>query len=334
MTQHTNASMNLRVHLLNRPDDAALRTLQSLLDARISLTLGQDIPTPADYHVLVGGRPARTHLEASPVLERLIIPFAGLPADTRALLLDYPHIAVHNLHHNAALTAEMAVALLLAAAKFIVPFDRALRAHDWTPRYQPNPSILLEGKTALVLGLGAIGRRVARACWGLGMNVLAVRREMREEALEFPIEIHTSAALPDLLPRANALVIALPATPATDGLIGARELASLPHRSILVNIGRGAIVDQRALFEALKAGGLAAAGLDVWYNYPADEAGRAHTPPADHPFHQLDNVVMSPHRAGHSEETETLRMQALAALLNAAARGETVPNRVNVEAGY
>jgi phosphoglycerate dehydrogenase-like enzyme len=334
MTQHTNASMNLRVHLLNRPDDAALRTLQSLLDARISLTLGQDIPTPADYHVLVGGRPARTHLEASPVLERLIIPFAGLPADTRALLLDYPHIAVHNLHHNAALTAEMAMALLLAAAKFVVPYDRALRAHDWTPRYQPNPSILLEGKTALILGFGAIGKRVARACWGLGMEVLAVRREMREEALEFPIEIHTSAALPDLLPRANALVIALPATPATDGLIGARELALMPRHGILVNIGRGAIVDQRALFEALKAGGLAAAGLDVWYNYPADEAGRAHTPPADHPFHQLDNVVMSPHRAGHSEETETLRMQALAALLNAAARGETVPNRVNVEAGY
>ena len=334
MTQPANAPTNLRVHLLHKPDDAAFQTLQALLDAGISLTWGQDVPSPADYHILVGGRPAREHLEASPVLERLIIPYAGLPASTRTLLLDFPHLAVNNLHHNAALTAEMAVALLLAAAKFIIPYDRALRAHDWTPRYQPNPSILLEGKTALVLGLGVIGKRVARACWGLGMKVLAVRREPREETLKFPVEIHPSAALPELLPRAHALVIALPATPATDGLIGAQELALLPQRAVLVNIGRGAIVEQRALFEALQTGALAAAGMDVWYNYPSDVDSRAHTPPADYPFHELDNVVMSPHRAGHSEETETLRMQALAALLNAAARGGPVPNRVNVEAGY
>jgi len=333
MDQPLEAAPLRHVHLLDRPAETARRTLQAHLDTGIALTLGQDIPAPADYHILVGGRPARAHLEASPALERLIIPYAGLPAATRALLLDFPHIAVHNLHHNAAPTAEMALALLLAAARSIVPCDRALRAHDWTPRYQPDPSLLLAGKTALVLGLGAIGRRVARACWGLGLEVLAVRREARPEALSFPVEIHPPAALPALLPRAHVLVIALPATPATEGLIGAPELALLRRPGVLVNIGRGAIVDQRALFEALQAGDLAA-GLDVWYNYPADEAGRSHTPPADYPFHELDNVVMSPHRAGHSEETETWRMRALAELLNAAARGEPLPNRVDVAAGY
>jgi phosphoglycerate dehydrogenase-like enzyme len=103
---------------------------------------------------------------------------------------------------------------------------------------------------------------------------------------------------------------------------------------VLVNVGRGPIVDEAALYAALRDGTLYAAGLDVWYNYPADEAARAHTPPSDYPFHELDNVVMSPHRAGSSVETEALRMVHLARLLNAAARGEPMPNRVDLEAGY
>lgn len=333
MTQPAAAPI-LRVHLLEQPEDAALQTLQSRLDAGISLTFGPDLPNPPDYKILVAGRPDRRQLEACPVLERLIIPFAGLPPITRSLLLDFPQIKTYNLHHNAALTAEMALALLLAAAKFIIPFDRALRAHDWTPRYQPNPSILLEGKTALVLGFGAIGKRIARACWGLGMDILATRNNPDSEKPDFPVKIHAPEALPELLPQAHALLIALPATPATDGLIGARELAFLPRHSVLVNIGRATIVEQHALFEALKAGKLDAAGLDVWYNYPTDAESRAQTPPADLPFHRLDNIVMSPHRAGHSRETETLRMSALAELLNAAAHGRSMPNQVNIEAGY
>jgi phosphoglycerate dehydrogenase-like enzyme len=304
------------------------------MDPGIRLTFGPKLPVSAETQILVAGRPARDQLEASSALERLIIPFAGLPPATRALLLDFPHIKVHNLHHNAALTAEMALALLLAAAKFIIPYDRALRAHDWTLRYQPNPSILLEGKTALVLGFGAIGKRIARACWGLGMTVHALRKRPAQEIPEFPVNLHSPEALTDLLPQTDVLLIALPATPQTDGLLGARELGLLPDASLLVNIGRAAIVEQQALFDCLQSGKLAAAGLDVWYNYPASPEGRAHTPPADLPFHELDNLVMSPHRAGHSRETENLRMSALADLLNAAARGQSVPNPVNVAAGY
>jgi phosphoglycerate dehydrogenase-like enzyme len=324
----------LCVHLLDKPATDALQTLQSCLDPGIRLTFGPKLPVPAETQVLVAGRPARDQLEASSALERLIIPFAGLPPATRALLLDFPHIKVHNLHHNAALTAEMALALLLAAAKFIIPYDRALRAHDWTPRYQPNPSILLEGKTALVLGFGAIGKRIARACWGLGMTVHALRKRPAQEIPEFPVNLHSPEALTELLPQTEVLLIALPATPQTDGLLGARELGLLPDASLLVNIGRAAIVEQQALFDCLQSGKLAAAGLDVWYNYPASLEGRTHTPPADLPFHELDNLVMSPHRAGHSRETENLRMSALADLLNAAARGQSVPNPVNVAAGY
>jgi phosphoglycerate dehydrogenase-like enzyme len=326
--------MRLSVHLLHPPEPDPLAHLRAQLDPDVHLTLGPELPAPAEYHVLVAGRPRHEHLAASSHLHTLVIPWSGLPESTRELMLGFPHVAVHNLHHNAATAAEMAVALMLAAAKFIVPADRTFRAHDWTPRYRPNPAVLLETKTALILGYGAIGRRVARACRGLGMQVLAIRRRVAAPSPELPDAVHPPDALHRLLPRADALIISLPHTPETDGLIGEAELALLPPGAVLVNVGRGPIVDEAALYHALRDTTLYAAGLDVWYNYPADEATRSHTPPSAYPFHELDNVVMSPHRAGGSRGTEMERMVYLAALLNVAARGEPAPNPVDVRAGY
>ncbi len=325
----------LSVHLLNPPDPQALNLLQSRCDPNILLTTGQSHAS-ASYEVLVAGRPKREHLTASPHLRLLIIPYAGLPDATRILLQDFPHLAVHNLHHNAALTAEMALTLLLAASKFIIPCDRSLRQNDWRPRYDPPPALSLEGKTVLILGFGQVGQRIGRACNALGMHVLALRRQPQNTVppVEYPVEICGPAMLHQLLHRAHALVVTLPATAATEALIGERELALLPPAAVLVNVGRGAIVDQGALYTALASGQLGAAGLDVWYRYPHSQAEWEHTPPADYPFHTLDNVVLSPHRAGASTETEVLRMSHLADLLNAIARREPIPNRVDVQAGY
>jgi phosphoglycerate dehydrogenase-like enzyme len=325
----------MRVHLLDVPEAGALKELQSGLDPAIQLSMGRSLPQPADYEILVGGRPWKDWFTASPVLRTLIIPFAGLPPATRELLLGFPQIAVHNLHHNAGLTAETAVALLLAAAKFLLPFDRDLRRNDWTRRYQPNPSLLLDGKTALVLGFGAIGQRIGRVCHALGMRVLGVRRRAgAPEGLDYPAEVYPLEALPALLPQAQVLAAALPGTPETDGMLGDRELRALPAGAVLVNVGRAALIDQAALYRALADGHLRGAGLDVWYRYPESVEKRSQTAPADYPFHELDNVVLSPHRGGAADETETLRMRALADLLNRAARGEALPGRVDVAAGY
>jgi phosphoglycerate dehydrogenase-like enzyme len=324
--------MKLSVHLLRQPGPDALAHLRANLETEICLTFGSDLPVPADYHILVAGRPQREHLTASPNLRALIIPWAGLPEATRDLMRDFPHITVHNLHHNAMPVAEMAITLMLAAAKLVVPLDRALRGHDWTPRYHhPDPTILLEGKTALILGYGAIGQRVAHLCRALDMQVMAIRRHVVASSAD---EIYPPNALHSLLPKANVLIICLPQTPETTGWIGERELALLPPGAVLVNVGRGPIVDEAALYHALREGTLHSAGLDVWYNYPADEASRPYTPPSACPFHELDNVVMSPHRGGGSDETAMRRMRHLAALLNAAVRGDEMPNRVDLQAGY
>jgi len=307
--------------------------LKPALLADIAVTEGGD--PPAETDILISGRPTRAQLTAAPDLRAVVIPWAGLPDEARDLMRDFPGITVHNLHHNAAPVAELAVALLLAAAKFVLRYDRALRANDWRIRHERStPTMLLEGRTALILGYGAIGRRVAVICRALGMTTLATRRSLDAPTTDGETEVHPTGSLRDLLLRAAAVIICLPHTPETDGLLGAEELALLPAGAVLVNIGRGRIVDEKALYEALRDGRLGAAGLDVWYSYPPDAAARADWPPSACPFHELDNVVMSPHRGGAADETPRLRMAALAEMLNAAAEGREMGNVVDVGVGY
>jgi phosphoglycerate dehydrogenase-like enzyme len=270
---------HLTVHLQQAlRSQEAMADLRRRLDASIHLTTGPELPVPPTYHILVAGRPHRHELAGSPNLQALIVPWAGIPESTAQLMREFPAVAVHNLHHNALPVAEHALALLLAAAKCLVPMDQALRRHDWRPRYEPNPSLLLEGKTALVLGYGAIGHRVANLCRGLGMEVIAVRRHApssgslpnwddRQENAGNPHEgasrVVSIQDLHRLLPQSDVLLVCLPHTEETTGLIGARELALLPAQAVLVNIGRGPIVDEAALYYALREGRLYAAGLDV-----------------------------------------------------------------------
>ncbi len=325
--------MPLHVHFLHPLTADECGHLCPALSPNLTLTEGPALP--AETAILVGGRPNREQLAAAPGLRALVIPYAGVPAETRALLRDFPGVALHNLHHNAAAVAELALTLLLAAAKSAVPLDAALRRNDWRPRYrQPAPAVQLAGRTALILGYGAIGRRLAVALRALDMNTLATRRRLTAPEMDAGTTVYPAGALRELLPRAEALLICLPHTPQTDGLLGAAELALLPADCLLVNVGRAAIVDEAALYGALRDGRLRAAGLDVWYSYPPDEAARAAWSPSAYPFGELDNVVLSPHRGGATEETPRLRMAALAEMLNAAAVGEEMGNRVDVDRGY
>jgi phosphoglycerate dehydrogenase-like enzyme len=327
--------MSLKVHYSIDPAVKALEVLHEKINTGIQLSVGLEIPTQPDFQVLINGTPKQEHLSSSPHLNSLIIPYAGVPQSTRAILADFPHLKVYNLHHNAAPTAEMAISLLMAAAKFLVPIDREFRENNWTPRYEANPSLLLEGKTALILGFGHIGQRVGLVCQAMGMEVIGVRKNPDAHLVSgLRAEVHTIDQLDQLLPRAMFLIITLPITADTDGLIGAEQLSLMVPGGILVNVGRGRIVDQTALYRALTDGTLSAAGLDVWYNYPDTPEERSSTPPADHPFHELDNIVMSPHRGGGSGDTEMLRMHHLAELLNALHNGSPSPNQVDISAGY
>lgn len=322
----------MRVHLLRKPELEALQILISSLDETVQLTMGEIGQGHRNTQVLVAGRPGREELAAFPKLEALIVPWIGIPPETLALAREFPDLSLHNLHHNADPTAEMAVALLLAAAKRVIPFDQALRGHDWRLRYhRPSEILLLTGKQALIVGYGEIGRRIGAALEGLGMQVRYIRRSTG------PVEnpgVYPVSALEELLPEADFLVLALPLTAESEGLIGEKQLRLLPSSAVLVNVARGGIIDEHALFRALSENWIYGAGLDVWFNYPGSPEERLNTPPGNYPWHTLDNLVLSPHRAGTVRETEKLRMLALAELLNQAARGLPIPNRVDLDLGY
>lgn len=321
----------LKVHLNHETEPEHWADLQSRLEPGIRLGTGECRSQP-DFDILVTGEPTPEDLAGNPRLRAVIVPWVGVPVATLDLMREFPLIALHNLPYNIGPTAEMAVALLLAAAKRIVPYDQRFRQGYWSGEHPEVPgSVMLDGGLALILGYGRIGRRIAAACRGLGMRVAGVRRNPAQADDE-----HAIADLPKLLPQAAALIICLPHTHETEGLIGGAELDLLPASAVLVNVARGAIVEEEALYAALKARRIYAAGIDVWYRYPSAaerKQGLPH-PPSAFPFHELDNVVMSPHRAGWSEEKEPARIAELANMLNAAARGEAMPYRVDLQRGY
>jgi phosphoglycerate dehydrogenase-like enzyme len=171
-------------------------------------------------------------------------------------------------------------------------------------------------------------------CSGFGIRILAVRRSIQEIEVEGVTEVHPISDFDSLLPRADFLIVCAPETPETQGMIGEEEINLLPDSAIVVNIARGEIIQEKALYEALSSGKLASAGIDVWYQYPERKDDRSNTPPSKFPFHELENVVMSPHRAGGWIESANARMEHLARLLNSAARNEPMENLVNVRIGY
>ncbi len=179
--------------------------------------------------------------------------------------------------------AEHTLALLLAVARRIPHLDGRVRAGEW-PRGQ---MIQLHGKTLGVIGLGAIGRKFARLGEGIGMRSIAWTMHP-DPALGF-----TLVELDDLLRSSDVVSLHLRLSDQTRGFLGRRELGLLKPSAIFINTARGAIVDEAALIEALAAGKLAGAGLDVFETEPL---------PAGHPLTRLENVVLTPHLAGVTVE--------------------------------
>ena len=166
-------------------------------------------------------------------------------------------------------------------------------ASQRTRRWEPVDPIPLRGQTLCVVGLGDIGRHVARAGRALGMRVIGVTRSGRgpREAER----VYRTRALRSALARADFVVLALPLSDDTRGLLGAAELAAMKTSAWLINIARGPIVDETALLDALRGGRLGGAVLDVFDTEPL---------PSDHPFWGMDNVVVTPHISGPSTPRE------------------------------
>ena len=197
---------------------------------------------------------------------------------------------------NALPVAEWTLGAIAALAHRMVWHDRALRRGDFEIRNRVVGTDLA-GKTLAILGLGRIGRLVARkASLGFDMKIIALARDSN------PVEagIETVENLQELCERADFLSLHLPATPQTRHLISARELSWMKTSAHLINAARGEVVDENALLEALQKGEIAGAALDVFQTEP---------PAANHPLWALDNVLVTPHSAALT--TEAMERMAL-----------------------
>lgn len=315
----------MKILLLGDPDTSGMALLRRMLPEGVQLETAsheeaeRDHALLADAEVIVAGSVSQTVLEKATNLQTLVIPFAGVPRSVQVNLEGFPRVRVVNCRFNAAEAAEHAWALLLAAAKRLIPADAALRNGDWGPRYEAPASVLLEGKCLLLIGYGAIGTRVARYARAFGMKVDAVKRTAGTDP-----GIDRLARVEDLdllLPEADAIVVSLPDTPETRGLISGDRFDRMKQGVVFVNVGRGAVVEEEAFFEAMRSGRIGAAGLDPWWVYPGDPAS---TPPSRFPMHEFVNLVMSPHRASHVREREERRYTALAGILREITAGRQI----------
>lgn len=279
--------------------------------------------------VLVAGDPSESLLDGA-ALTRVVVPYAGVGSKLRQRALQRPHIRVHNSHYNGAMVAQHALALLLACSNRIVSADRAMRRGDWrTDTDERDLGVQLAGGVALLLGYGAIGQALRPLLEALGMEVRAYRRRPQADA---GIRQYGQDQLPAALTEADAVIVSLPATPATEGLLGAAELALLKPTALLVNVGRGKVIDEAALYAALARGAFMAAGIDVWYRYPKDRSAERLFPSA-HPFQELDNVVMSPHRGNDVRDWQLAAARDVLLTLSELAAGRE-RNLVDLSAGY
>lgn len=276
--------------------------------------------------VLVASRVTPDMAAAATRLRLLHVPGAGLDRVPFDLLP--PQVTVCNTFHHGRSIAEHVVMVSLMLARRVLLTDRMLRQGTWVSvAVDPDERMgaTLAGRTVGVVGLGEIGCSVVRALTALGMRAQAVRRTpVVPEGL--PVErVADMSGLDELLSTSDIVVLTVPLTDETRGMIDARRLALMRRDAVLVNVARGQLVDEDALFDALSAGRVGGAALDVWWGHPKDGAGaKGYT----RPFELLDSVVLTPHNSGHTHETFTGRAAEIRANVARLAAGEPLTNVV------
>jgi phosphoglycerate dehydrogenase-like enzyme len=258
----------------------------------------------------------------TPRLRLLQTPTAGF--DRIELAAVPKDCVVCNVHEHESAIAEYVFAAMLQWVIRLTDLDRLFRAGDWTGGVAKSGHVHREigGRTLGIIGYGRIGKEVARRAKAFGMQVVAATRSPREG--DHVDKLTSMESLDALLPQCDFVLVACSLNKGTRGLIDARRLALLKGEAVLINVSRAAIVDEAALFAALKEGRIGGAILDVWYSYPSVDEPDAK--PSRFPFERLDNVIMTPHASGWTEEAVDRRWRFIASNLDRLARGEKLEN--------
>ena len=251
-------------------------------------------------------------------------PAAGVGGMLFPAMKASPVVLTNSRGMSAAAVAEHALMLILSSVRRLPEAVRAQDARRWICNDLAGlPS--LRGRTLAIIGLGAIGRELARMASGLGMVVIGTRRDMEEPVPAGVAEALDPEELPAVLQRADVVVLTAPLTEETRGMIGAAELRLMKPDAWLVNVARGKLVDEAALIDALESGTIAGAALDVFEHEPLS---------ASSPLWGLRNAVLTPHVAGFLADYWEAACALFAANLTRYLSGEALANTVDKQKGY
>ena len=296
------------------------------------------LPLAAEADVFIGWRPSRALIDAAPKLRAVINPGAGVQhlIAMFAEIQQTREVKLINGHGNAVFTAQTTVTLLLSMLSGTVQHHNAMVEGRWRLGDEFLANTPIGNRTIGLLGYGHVNRAVHRMLSGFGCKVLACNRsgKLPADAQLQPDRLFPIEELPEFLQAVDLLVIAVPMTDDSRDLIGERELELLGRGSYLVNVARGNVVNEQALYSALRDGRLAGAAIDVWYNYQPEPDAQGRKFPWHEPFHELANVVLSPHRAASPFDDLVRWDEVIENLKRLSSGRRDLLNIVDCERGY
>ncbi len=268
----------------------------------------------AEAEVLVGSPISRKMLEQAPKLR--LVHASGAGCDSIAVDALSGAVPLCNVFHHERAMAEYVIMTMLALDRDLFRQDRNLRQGIWDGGCTVGPPQIseLSGKTLGILGFGHIGKEVARLAAAFDMEICHLHSG------------HTRQELEALLGGSDFVLLACPLTAETRGLIGAAEFAGMRPSASLINVARAEVVDESALYEALRDRRIRSAAIDVWYQYPRDGGRRM---PSRFPFDKLENAILTPHCSGWTDRVVSLRFRDIAANIDRLMVGEPLSNVVH-----
>jgi len=263
-------------------------------------------------------------MPAAPHLKLLHLPGAGIDA------IDFTAVpataTVCNVFEHEIGISEYVMASMLQWMIPIPQLQADLRRGHWHGSYLFGPVHgELFGKTIGIVGYGHIGREVAKRAEAFGMKVLACSHTARAGD-SVVSSVQGIEQLNSLLEESDFVLLALPLTDATNGIIGGSQLATMKPTGVIINVARGALIEEAALYTALRDKRIGGAIIDTWYRYPSDKTSICE--PSQFPFHELDNVIMTPHASAWTDQLIYRRNRVIASNLDRLARNQPLINVV------
>lgn len=281
--------------------------------------------------ILLGPYVTKKIVETAGGLKLIQVPWTGMDTFDFSSVLGST-VPICNTHSNADSVAEIGVTIVLDLLKKVSYHDRKMRAGNWNRDQKPLnlQSKMMNKQTVCVLGFGNIGSRVGKLIAAFGAKVIAV--DGYAQVSEIVSEVYKNDQIKEAVNKADVIICTLPLTDTTTGLINDEIFAFMKDGVVFVNMSRAAVVDEDATWNALQSGKLGAFGSDVWWNAPKRGESQSY-PSAKHEFWELDNIVMSPHRAGYIEDSLPHLDGAIENII-ALAKGKKLKGKVDVSKGF